>query len=59
MNATQTFLKALKNAGGQPSVVNRAKLQYSSIDRVAVGNYMDVQRKRRNNIDEDYKEVAI
>lgn len=59
VNQTVTFLKALKTAGGQPSVVNSAKLQYSSVDRVAVGDYLDVQRKRRNAISEDYKEAAV
>ena len=54
--AGKAFLEALNTYGPVPAVVNARKLQYSAIDRVAVGDLMDVQRRRREQIRENYLE---
>lgn len=54
--AGKAFLEALHTYGPVPAIVNARKLQYSAIDRVAVGDLMDVQRRRRESVPEVYVE---
>jgi len=53
-DAVKALLENVWNVGFVPSVVNRAALTHSSIDRVDVGNLMDIQRRRSNAISEAY-----
>lgn len=55
----KAFLEAIHAIGPLPSVVNQKKQTYSAIDRVEVGDLMDVQRRRRNNFVEDYVTAGL
>lgn len=55
----KAFLEAIHAIGPLPAVVNQAAQRYSSIDRVEVGDLMDVQRKRRNKFDETYVTASL
>lgn len=57
--AGKAFLEAIHAIGPLPAVVNQRVQRYSSIDRVEIGDMMDVQRKRRNKFDESYVTAAL
>lgn len=59
LTGLKQFIENIYAEGPVPAVVNAGPQTYSSITSVAMGNYLDVQRKRRNAIDETYTTLTI
>lgn len=57
--AGKALLEAMHTYGPVPAIVNARKLEYSAIDRVAIGDLMDVQRRRREQVPELYVEADL
>lgn len=57
--AGKALLEAVHTYGPVPAIVNARKLEYSAIDRVAIGDLMDVQRRRREQVPELYVEADL
>lgn len=57
-NATATFIANIRSTGPRPAVVNPGPLTYSDVTTVQLGDMFDVQRRRREGIQETYVSVT-
>ena len=58
-NAVANLCEDIHGIGPVAAVVNAAPLTYSGIARVEVGNMYDIQRRRRNAINETYTSATV
>jgi hypothetical protein len=49
-----TLVNAINDNTTAAAIVNRARMEFSTITSVAVGDEIDIQRRRSNRIDENY-----
>lgn len=55
----KAFLEELYSIGPVPAVISSAKLEYSAISRVRVGDVFDTQRRRREQVPEVYVDADL